>query len=53
VLAEKQRVDAERERTLREEKKSTIWIVIAVVVVLLAIIGFVVYKRMKAKAIAN
>ena len=53
VLAEKQRVDAEREKTLREEKKSTIWIVISVVVVLLAIIGFVVYKRMKAKAIAN
>jgi hypothetical protein len=53
VLVEKQRLDAEREKTLREEKKGTIWIVIAVVVVLLVIIGFVVYKRMKAKAIAN
>ena len=49
VLAEKEKVKAEKEKTMRESKSGIIWIVIAVLVVIGLIIGFVIYKKNKAK----
>jgi hypothetical protein len=53
VLAEKEKLKAEKERTLQNQKKGSTWIIVGVVVVVIAIVGFVIYKKMKSKAQAE
>ena len=51
ILAEKERTKAEAEKTRREEKKGTIWIVLSIVIALAVIIAIIIiYKRRKAKS---
>jgi hypothetical protein len=49
ALAEKQKLEAEKEKTRREGKRATVWIVVTIIIVFAAIIGIVIYKRRKAK----